>query len=118
MAGAAETFVAAVVGGFFVTRERDVTLTTVVAEVLRNDPERVGWLVSNTGSVETQVAFNVSVSAARSHRIPSGGGSFSANVREDFTMVAGSLHGRVEAGTTTLHITEIVRVAAPEAPGA
>ena len=115
MTGAAATFVANVVGGFFVTRERDVVLTTTAVEVLRNDPERVGWLISNTGTEEGLFAFNINVTAAASIHVPQLGGTFKANVREDFTLPVVSLYGAVAANTTTLHIVEIVRVsAAPE----
>lgn len=115
MPGAAELFVAEVVGGLFAVRERAVTLTTTAAEIIRNDPERVGWLISNTGTVEGQVAFSIDVSTARSIRIPGSGGALSSNVREDFLLPAVSVYGNVAAGTTTLHIVEIVRVAKPVA---
>ena len=113
MPGAAQQFIERLVGGFFITRESDVTLTTTAAEILRNDPERMGYLIVNTGSVEAQVAFNINVSAARSIRVAISGGTFSANVREDFMLPTVSLYGRTEATTTTLHIVEIIRVSAP-----
>ena len=113
MVGAAQAFIERLVGGFFVVRERDVGLTTTAVEILRNDPERVGWLVVVTGATQAQLAFNIQVTAANAILIPGSGGSFTANVREDFTLVTVSLYGNVAAGTTTLHIVEIVRVAAP-----
>ena len=90
MAGAAAEFVAALVGGFFVVRERDVTLTTTAAEFIRNDPERVAYLVVVTGATEAQLAFRIEITAATSIRI------------------AG-------AGTTTVHIVEVVRVSSQPA---
>ena len=113
MSGAAQQFIERMVGGFFVTRERDVTLTATAAEILRNDPERVGYLISVTGATEAQLAFNINVATATSIRIPGSGGTFSANVLEDFMLVTVSLYGNVAAGTTTLHIVEVVRVSAP-----
>ena len=113
MSGAAQQFIEQLVGGFFVTRERDVTLTTTAAEILRNDPERVGYLISVTGATEAQLAFNINVTTAASIRVPGSGGTFSANVREDFMLPTVSLYGNVAAGTTTLHIVEIIRVSAP-----
>lgn len=114
MPGAAQEFVERLVGGFFVTRETDVTLTITAAEILRNDPERVAWLIIVTGTTEAQLAFNTNPTTAESIRIPGSGGSFSANVREDFTLPTNALHGNVAAGTTTLHIVEVVRVARGE----
>lgn len=113
MSGAAQQFIERLVGGFFVTRERDVTLTTTAAEILRNDPERVSWLIVVTGATEAQLAFNANPTTAQSIRIPGSGGTFSANVQEDFTLPTNALHGNVAAGTTTLHIVEVVRVSAP-----
>ena len=117
MSGAAQQFIERLVGGFFVTRERDVTLTAAAAEILRNDPERVGYLISCTGATEAQIAFNINVTAAASIRIAGAGGTFSANVREDFMLPTVSVYGIVAAGTTTLHIVEIVRVSAPPEQG-
>ena len=114
MPGAAQEFVARLVGGFFVVRETNPTLTTTAAEILRNDPERVAWLITVTGATEAQVAFNSNPSTAESMRIPGSGGTISANVREDFTLPTNALHGNVAAGSTTLHIVEVVRVSAGE----
>lgn len=118
MTGSAQQFVEQFVGGLFAVRERDLTLTTTEQEVLRNDPERVGWLIIVTGAVTAQLAFASVITTATSILVPGTGGFFSANVREDFTLPTVSLHGNVAAGTTTLHIVEIVRVSAPpgEAP--
>ena len=114
MPGAAQLFIERLVGGFFITRESDVTLITTAAEILRNDPERVGWLVVVTGVTEAQLAFNINITTTESIRIPGSGGSFSANVREDFMLPTVALYGNVAAGTTTLHIVEVVRVSAGE----
>ena len=113
MTGAAQQFIERLVGGFFVTRERDLTLTTTAQEILRNDPERMGWLIVVTGATEAQLAFNINVATATSIRVPGSGGTFSANVRDDFMLPTVSLYGNVNAGTTTLHIIEIVRVSGP-----
>ena len=115
MAGAAQEFIEDFVGGFFATTERNLTLTTTAQEVLRNNPERVGWLIVVTGATGAQLVFGSAPSAAQSILIGGSGGSFSANVREDFTMVTHALNGNVAAGTTTLHIVEIARVSAPPA---
>ena len=113
MPGAAQVFIERLVGGFFVTRELDLILTTSVREILRNDPERVGWLVVVTGATTAQLAFNANITLATAILISGAGGTFSANVREDFTLTTVGVFGRVEAGTTTLHIIEVVRVSAP-----
>lgn len=113
MTGAAQEFIERLVGGFFVTTERDVTLTTTAAEILRNNPERVGWLIIVTGATQAQLAFNINIATATAILIAGSGGSFQANVREDFTLTTVSVYGNVAVGTTTLHIIEIIRVSAP-----
>lgn len=110
MPGAAQVFIDKLVGGVFVTRERDLTLTTTAIEILRNDPERVSWLIVVTGVTVAQIAFNANPTAAESVLIAGTGGTFSANVREDFMLPTVAVHGNVAAGTTTLHIVEIIRV--------
>ena len=117
MAGAAEIFVRKLVGGFFITREQDLTLTTTQQEVVRNDPERVGYLLVVTGATQAQFAFNPGVSATQAILVAGGGGTFRTNVREDFMLPTVAMHGRVEAGTSTLHIVEVVRVSAAPTDG-
>lgn len=113
MAGAAQLFIEDFVGGFFAVRERVLTLTTTAQEVLKNDPERVGWLIVVTGTTTAQFAFGAAPTAAASILVGGSGGTFSANVRDDFTMPTHALNGNVAAGTTTLFIVEIVRVSKP-----
>ena len=114
MPGAAQEFVERLVGGFFVVRETDISLAVAAVEVLRNDPERVAWLITVTGATQAQLAFNANPTTAESMHIPGSGGTLSANVREDFTLPTNALHGNVAAGTTTLHIVEVVRVSRGE----
>lgn len=113
MPGAAQIFIEKLVGGFFVTRETDLTLSTTVRQVLRNDPERVGWLIVVTGGTTAQLAFNANITLATAILISGAGGTFSANVREDFTLTTVGVFGRVEAGNTTIHIIEVIRVSSP-----
>lgn len=113
MTGAAQLFIEDFVGGFFAVRERALTLTTTTSEVLRNDPERVGWLIVVTGGTIAQFAFGPAPTAAASILIAGSGGTFSANVRDDFTLPTHALNGNVAAGTTTILIVEVVRVSAP-----
>ena len=110
MAGAAAALVEKLVGGRFNVRETDVTLTTTQGEILRNDPERVGWFIVNTGAAQAQLGFSTGISAAAAILVPLTGGQLSANVLDDYTLPTFAMYGRVEAGTTTLHIVETRRV--------
>ena len=113
MTGAAQQFMEQFFGGFVAVIERTLTLSTTTQEVLRNNPERIGFLIMVTGSVTAQFAFGPVPTAAASILIGGSGGSFRANVREDFTMTTMALNGNVASGTSTLLIIEIVRVNEP-----
>lgn len=114
--GAAQQFVEQFVGGLFAVRETDLTLTTTPQEILRNDPERVGWLIVVTGATSAQLSFRGVIETATAILIAGNGGTLSANVREDFTLPTVALFGNVNAGTTTIHIVETLRVSAPVEP--
>lgn len=115
--GAAQQFVEKFFGGLVAARETDLTLTTTPQEVLRNDPERLGFLIIVTGANTGQFAFRGVISTAESILVAGTGGSLSANVREDFLLPTNALFGNVAAGTTTIHIVETVRVAGPPDAG-
>lgn len=113
MTGSAQQFVERFVGGLFAVRDSDIVLTVATQEVLRNDPERVGWLIIVTGATTGRFVFRGDPTAASAILVAGVGGSFSANVREDFTLTTHALNGNVAAGTTTVHVVEIVRVSSP-----
>ncbi len=110
MPGAVEEIIGREVSGRFAVEESTLTVTATVGEILRNDPERVGWLLVNTGSVDLEAAWTRPATGADSIPIQSNGGSLSVNVREDFVLPTHSLLGRVSAGTTTVRRTIIRRV--------
>jgi len=110
MTGAAQRFIEQTVGGVFTTREAVVTVTVAATQLLRNDPERVGWVITNTGSTRVNIGFRKSVPSAQTLPLQADGGGVSANVREDFVLPTFSVFGIVAAGTSTVHVIEIVRV--------
>lgn len=110
MPGAVEEILGQEVGGRFAVEEFLAPVSTTVAEILRNDPERVGWLLVNTGLVELEIAWLRPATAPSAIFIPPNGGSLTVNVREDFVLPTHSLLGRVAAGTTTAFVTIIRRV--------
>lgn len=112
MPGAVEELIARDFGGRVAVEERTLTVTATVGEILRNDPERLGWLLVNTGSVDLEVAWTRPATGVDSIPIQANGGSLSINVREDFVLPTHSLLGRVSAGTTTVRLTLIRRVSA------
>ena len=109
MGGAVEAILEKLVGGRFAVEERTVTVTTTVAELLRNDPERVDWLIVNTGAVELEVGWTRPATGADSIPIAANGGSLTVNINEDFVLPTHSLLASVNAGSTTVKVTTIRR---------
>lgn len=110
MAGAVEEIIGREVPGRFAVEESTVVVGTAVSEILKNDPERVSWLLVNTGTTTAQVSFELSPGTPDAIPIFGDGGSLSVNVREDFVLTTHSLLGSVAVGTTTLRLTVIRRV--------
>lgn len=110
MPGAVEQIIGKEFPGQTAVEERTATVATAVAEVLRNDPERLMWLIVNTGSVIARVSWATAAGVANTIPIAADGGSLSVNVREDFVLPTHSLQASVGVGTTTLRITTVRRV--------
>lgn len=110
MPGAVEEILAAEFSGRVAVEDFTLTVTATVGEILRNDPERLSWLLVNTGSVDLEVAWSRPATGVDSIPIQANGGSLSVNVREDFVLPTHSLLGRVSAGTTTVRLTTVRRV--------
>lgn len=110
MAGAIEAIIGAEVGGRFTLRERTVSVTSTVSEILKANPERAGWLIVNTGGTEVQFGWSQKLTAADSIPFGSNGGGASVNVREDFVLPIFPTYAVVSSGSSTLRVIEIVRV--------
>lgn len=109
MPGAVAEIIAKEVSGPFSTRERVVTVAVTATQLLRANPERVGWVLTNTGAAQVTIGFRASTPAADTLPMQANGGGLSANVREDFILPTFPLFGIVSAGTSTVHVIEIVR---------
>lgn len=108
--GSVEGLIAAEVGGRFTIRETTTNLSTTVAEIFVNNPERVGWVIINTGGVEAQFGWTRELTAADSIPFGANGGGMSVNVREDFVLPIFPTFARVGSGTGTLRVVQIIRV--------
>jgi len=110
MPSAVETIIAKEVAGPFTTRESVVTVAAAPTQILRQDPERVGWVLINTGAVRCFLGFRESSPSAETLPLQADGGGASANIREDFVLPTFPMFGVVLAGTSTVYVIEIVRV--------
>lgn len=112
MQGAVEAIIVNEVAGPFTTRESVVTVAAAPTQILRQDPERVGWVLTNTGGVRVNIGFRESTPSVQTLPLQANGGGASANVREDFVLPTFPVFGAVLAGNSTVHVIEIVRVGA------
>ena len=86
----------------------DPSLDTDDAIVLRADSQRVGYIIVNTGSVQALMRYNSAPTATIFMPIAPNGGTMVSKWRDDLHLLGRELHGLVTAGTTTLHIVEII----------
>lgn len=98
------------VGGIFETVTSTVTVTTTSTRILRQNPERVGYLLINTGNSRVDLSFEQVIVTGESIPLGPGGGSLSVSVEEDFTMSTYPLFGQAITASSTVRIIEIVRV--------
>lgn len=115
--GSVEEIIKAEIGGSFTLRPRAVTVTTTPVEILRNNPERVMWLIVNTGDAEVTFGWGLPLVAGSAIPFGGNGGGASVNVREDFILPIFPAFAVVSAGTGTLYITEVFRVSGPRDGG-
>jgi len=94
------------------TRERfdtpDVSLNTNDTIVLRADSGRVAYIIVNTGATQALVRYNNAPTSTVFMPIAPNGGTMVSKVDDDFHLVGRELHGLVSAGTTTLHVVEVL----------
>lgn len=86
------------------------------AQVVANNPDRLGLLVMDLGANTLFVSTLQSVSANAGIQVAPNGGGMALNVDEDFTLVTRLLFGIAPAGNTQLYVLELVREVVFDAP--
>lgn len=92
------------------------TVTTSVTTLVNNNPDRVGLLIVNLGSVDIFAWIDNSVSASKGVRLTANGGFVSLDVNDDFTLPAEQWIGITSSGSAAFATLELVSdvVLAPE----
>lgn len=108
--GAVESLISQEVGGRFTIRDRTLTITTTVQEVLLSNPERAGYLVLNTGAVRIQFGWSRPLVSPGALPFGANGGGLAVSVREDFVLPIFPAYAVVASGTSTLLVVEITRI--------
>lgn len=113
--GATSQLVAEQIGGTFNVRQRRQVIQTTPEQVLQNDPERVFWLIVNTGGLRAFVSFGRDIDTQNGVIIGPDGGSLSVTIEDDFIMPVFPLFALIPPGgpaSTNLVIVEVRRESA------
>ena len=80
---------------------------TDVAEVLKNNPDRVFWLVINLSGNVVYVALSEDVSTTKGIRLDANGGWTSMSADEDGEAVAYTVYGVATAAASAIYVLAI-----------
>lgn len=100
---------------FGVTTRTDInpqtdSIGTSVTELLRQDPQRLGFTIQNNSSNILYVLPDRGVSATKGIRLGASGGSVSVSYDTDFDVVGEAWYGLGSASSTTMTIIAYVAV--------
>ena len=96
--------------GKFTTRRRLIPVGVVAEVILLNNPERIGWVMVNTGNI--QITFDIiqDVLDGRALVLPQGGDTVSVNYIEDAQFPTHEISMIAAAAGGEVFITEFIRV--------
>jgi len=83
------------------------TVGPTPVQVLRDDADRVQYIIFNTGDYPVFIGWSPDVSQAKGVRIPEKGGSLSLNWEEDGILPAYGVWAVAPFGNTTIYILAI-----------
>jgi hypothetical protein len=83
------------------------TIGSAATQVLKDDADRVQYIIFNTGDYPVFIGWSPDVSPQKGVRIPERGGSLSLNWEEDGILPAYSVWAVAPFGNTTVYILEI-----------
>lgn len=89
-------------------KEGDVSVTTSITSVLKNNPRRLAVTIQNRGTVDVNVGFSRQISTTQSLLLTAGGGALLLNVDDDGEIVGHELWGLTALGSANLHIVELL----------
>jgi len=107
--GAAQDYTEKQLDGQTAEEEDVTTVTTAVTLICNNDPDRVGLVIINTGTVDAVVLWNAGVTTTRGILLSASGGNVSMDIVHDFTLPSRSWFAVVAAGSTTISCIRLRR---------
>lgn len=87
--------------------ETTVTVGATPTQLLQNNPNRIGVLISNLGSNTIYIGFNSAVSQTTGAAV-GGSNSYGAKWRDDFNTVGYARYAVSPGGSSTVYVAEIV----------
>lgn len=97
-------------GGNVIAQDSVVVVPTAAAQILAGNPDRVGLLFMNIGSVAVNVGLTAAVGGNNGILLVSGGGSVTMNVRDDFTLQSFAWFGSSGGGgNVNVYVIEVNR---------
>lgn len=95
--------------GKFTSRERLVVVDTSAQIILLNNPERIGYIMVNTGSTKVTFALRQDVQADRGFVLPEQGDTVTVNYIEDGQFPTRELSAIASTSASELFIVEFIR---------
>jgi len=86
------------------------TVATTPTLILRNNPDRIFWLIVNLSTYDGYAGWDTQVSSSRGLLIPANGGYASASIEEDGELVIHEVRAINIGGSGTWMIVEIERI--------
>lgn len=111
--GAVALFLEKQLFGSFVTRERVLAVGTSAAVLLRNNPERIGYLLINTGTASLTLRHNRVVVVNEGIVMANAGDTLSTTYVEDGTFPTIELNAIAAAVGGEIMAIEFIREAGP-----
>jgi hypothetical protein len=106
--GAASRYSQREYGGVFQPRETTVAVGVTQVEALRNDPNRIGLLITNTGTTNITLARNAGIVSGVGILLLGNGASLALSVMEDGDIVQNGFYAISDLAGGSLFIEETV----------
>lgn len=95
--------------GHTFTQETYLNASVTNTQILKNNPNRVGWIIINEGTYDVKVSPTNYLSAYTGWLLPANGGVISMNWKDDGEGVSQELYAVTVASVSALRIREVIR---------
>lgn len=85
------------------------TVGVSVVEILRNNPDRVSFMVMNRSANDLALGFTQSVTFATGLLVTNSGGFFGMNVKDDGEAVTQAVYAIANGAGSTIYVLEVRR---------